>query len=85
MEQSLFSEGLNLLMLGMGFVFIFLVFLVFATTFMSKVLTRFAPEPEPVRKSKKRAPAAPAKQTNDNELVAVIAAAVHHKNLQKNH
>ncbi len=45
MEHSLFSEGINLLMLGMGFVFVFLIFLVFATTFMSQAVMRFAPAP----------------------------------------
>ncbi|MCD9496588.1 OadG family protein [Photobacterium carnosum] len=83
MEQSLFLEGLNLLMLGMGFVFIFLIFLVFATTVMSNLLIKLAPEP--ARKSKKRASQAPVERANDNELVAVMAAAIHHKSLQKKH
>ncbi|MGO1463561.1 MAG: OadG family protein [Oleiphilaceae bacterium] len=41
------SQAVDLMVAGMGFVFAFLVFLVFATLLMSKLLTRFAP-PEPV-------------------------------------
>lgn len=50
MEVNLFAEGLNLMTLGMGFVFIFLVFLVFAVKTMSHVLGRFHVEPTPSAK-----------------------------------
>lgn len=79
MEHSLFSEGINLLMLGMGFVFVFLIFLVFATTFMSQLVTRFAPAPKPL--APKRSPSRPAAASDDNQLAAVMAAAIHHKNI----
>lgn len=75
MEQHLFSEGLNLLMLGMGFVMVFLVFLIFATTVLSRIVTRFAPPP--VAPKKKRTPQ-PASAQTDTQLVAVMAAAIHH-------
>jgi oxaloacetate decarboxylase gamma subunit len=39
--SNLMSEGLNLMLVGMGFVFIFLTLLVFATTIMSKIITRY--------------------------------------------
>jgi oxaloacetate decarboxylase gamma subunit len=45
--NELMSQAVDLMIAGMGFVFAFLVILVFATTFMSKILLRFAP-PEPV-------------------------------------
>lgn len=41
-STSLFLEGINLLTLGMGFVFIFLIFLVYATRAMSQLIVRFA-------------------------------------------
>ncbi|MDN4732356.1 OadG family transporter subunit [Vibrio parahaemolyticus] len=52
MEVNLFAEGLNLMTLGMGFVFTFLVFLVFAVKAMSRFLGRFHVEPTPLRKRK---------------------------------
>lgn len=38
---SLMSEGFTLMLFGMGFVFIFLTVLVIATSFMSKIITRY--------------------------------------------
>ncbi len=75
------QDGLVLLVLGMGFVFIFLAILVFATKWTSKVCARISPAAEP----KKKAPAtntasaaAPAVQSStakDAEVAAAIAAA----------
>jgi oxaloacetate decarboxylase gamma subunit len=80
-QPSLFVEGINLLVLGMGFVFVFLVFLVFATSGMSQIVTRFAPAqtaPKPASKSQSAKPTGP-----DRTLLAVIAAAVHHHKTQQ--
>ncbi len=46
------SQAVDLMVAGMGFVFVFLIILVFATMLMSKLLIRFAP-PEPVTPAKK--------------------------------
>ncbi len=74
--ENLMSEGLNLMVFGMGFVFVFLTLLVFATNGMSAVVSKIAPDPEP--KAKRKAPAAaPAAANNNDELVAVMTAAVH--------
>ncbi|HTN33483.1 MAG TPA: OadG family transporter subunit [Marinobacter sp.] len=43
--NELMSQAVELMIAGMGFVFVFLIVLVFATSFMSKFITRFAPEP----------------------------------------
>ncbi len=72
--ESLMSEGLSLMVFGMGFVFVFLTLLVFATNGMSAVVSKIAPDPEP--KAKPKAPAAVAANNND-ELIAVMTAAVH--------
>ena len=41
MEASLFSQGLTLMLAGMGTVFVFLTTLVIAMTLMSRTLMRF--------------------------------------------
>jgi oxaloacetate decarboxylase gamma subunit len=72
MSENIMSQAFELLVVGMGFVFVFLTILVFATTFMSKLTTRFIPEPKPVP-----TPASPAKPAMDDAtLMAVITAAV---------
>lgn len=72
--DSLVSEGLNLMVYGMGFVFVFLTLLVFVTTMMSKLVNKFLPEPIVEQKAKASAPQAAA---NNDELLAVLTAAVH--------
>ncbi len=51
MQDSLIDQGLNLMLFGMGTVFVFLTLLVFATTLMSRLVTRFAPEAAPLASS----------------------------------
>ncbi len=73
MEQV--NNGLILLVIGMGTVFLFLTLLVFTTKFMSSIITRYFPEkasPAPVRKA---SPASTGK-AEGNEIAAAIAAAV---------
>lgn len=69
--SDLLREGLTLLMMGMGTVFVFLTVLVIGTTIMSRVVNRFfgLPEPEPTRK--RRSPSA-----EDLSELAAVAAAV---------
>lgn len=72
--DNLISDGLSLMLYGMGFVFVFLTLLVFATNLMSKLVTKYLPEPIPVPKVK---PAIKAATSNNDEILAVITAAVH--------
>lgn len=72
-DTQLIHEGLALMGLGMGFVFVFLTVLVGVTTLMSKVIGRFFPEPVAPAAAGSRAPAA----RQDDDLPVVISAAVH--------
>lgn len=67
------SDAISLMLVGMGFVFVFLCVLIGATTIMSKLVLKYAPAPEP------KAPAAspvPQASNNDAQLLAVLSAAV---------
>ena len=74
--DNLISEGINLMVFGMGFVFVFLTLLVFSTAGMSKVVGKYFPEAPAQPKAAKPARVAAAANNND-ELVAVMTAAVH--------
>ncbi|UYM16992.1 OadG family protein [Endozoicomonas euniceicola] len=74
-SSGLLLEGVNLMLFGMGFVFLFLTALVGVTSTMSKVVNRFFPDPLPAAPAPKAAaPAATA--SGDTELVAAITAAI---------
>ncbi|WP_303292042.1 OadG family protein [Marinobacter sp. SS5-14b] len=58
--NELMSQAIDLMIAGMGFVFAFLVVLVFATLLMSKIIGRFAlPEPATPAKTPRAKPKAP--------------------------
>lgn len=74
--SELISEGIGLMLFGMGFVFVFLTLLVFATTAMSNVVQKYV-KPAPAETNNKPAPASAPAAGSNNELVAVLTAAVH--------
>lgn len=77
-ENDLLGEGLNLMVFGMGFVFVFLSLLVVAMMAMARLVDRFAPAPVPAVPGAARAPVDPAPAAeDDSELTAVMAAAIH--------
>lgn len=73
--DNLISDGLSLMVYGMGFVYVFLTLLVLVTGLMSKLVSKYIPEPVVVPKVKV---AAKSVATNNDELLAVLSAAVHH-------
>lgn len=79
-KAELLADGLGLMGFGMGTVFVFLIILIFATSLMSTLVTKFLPD----------APVAPVKQKVkqgsgvDPQLLNVLAAAVkEHRARQK--
>ena len=76
MQGDIVGQGVELMLYGMGTVVVFLALLVVATTLMSRLVSRYFPEPEPLVTT----PAAVTPQAtpgDDPRLVAVITAAVH--------
>lgn len=73
-NTQLLNEGLALMALGMGFVFVFLTVLVIITTLMSKAIGRYFPEPVAPAPTAGRQPPA---SGQDADLMAAISAAVH--------
>ncbi len=75
-DNELFNQGVQLMIYGMGTVFVFLAVLVLVTTSMSYIVNRFFPDQissvEPTTQSVQ-----PAAGTDDSTLLAVITAAVH--------
>ncbi len=66
MEAGLLAQGVELMLVGMGTVFVFLTLLVGATTLMSSIVMR-------------RQPAESAGAPTDEEIVAISAAIARHR------
>lgn len=71
MNIELFEQGLELMLAGMGTVFVFLTLLVFATTAMSALVQRFQP-----------APALEPDGVSEEEVAAISAAIARHRSKQ---
>jgi len=70
----LLAAGVELMLIGMGTVFFFLMLLVFATSVMSRLVGRFAPSPAPADRPPVQA---------EEDIAAISAAiSVHRKNKQ---
>lgn len=89
-NSSLLSEGINLMMFGVGFVFVFLTLLVFATSAMSWLIIKLEkkvgvlpedgiPSPTAVINPEKHAhiETEANNSTNDGHIVPLLSAAIH--------
>lgn len=72
--NPLLAEGIELMLVGMGVVFVFLVMLVGAVTLMSQLVARFAPD-TPLAAPRGPVPA-PAVTAVDDRTLTVIREAV---------
>lgn len=75
MQESIMHQGVDLMLYGMGSVFVFLTVLVIATTIMSSLIQRFLPDAPATAPAPAAVPSAPTSVT-DPKLLAVIKAAV---------
>ena len=83
MQESLLQQGLDITLFGMGIVFTFLLLLVICTTVMSRLMTRYFPEPEPVAVPPSTGIAHSAPE-NDVRLRKIIEAAIEqHRNKRR--
>ncbi|ADZ90037.1 OadG family protein [Marinomonas mediterranea] len=79
--NELVSEGIGLMVLGMGFVFLFLIVLIFATSYMSTLVNKLFPEVAQPATPAKAPSASAAANTVDPQIIAAISAAIHqHRN-----
>lgn len=76
MQPSVLEQGVDLMLFGMGTVFVFLTLLVFSTRLMSWAVNRFFPEPAltPARSANS---ATPSLTPVDPKVIAVIQDAIH--------
>jgi oxaloacetate decarboxylase gamma subunit len=83
MNEPLMSQAIDLMIAGMGFVFVFLIILVFATLLMSKLILRFgAPEPAaPAKSPRAKRSASPSVDPDIAEAIkkAIAQYRSHHK------
>ena len=66
MQATLMEQGVTLMLVGMGTVFVFLTALVIAMSLMAVIVRRLTPEPETA--------------VSDEEVAAITAAIARHRN-----
>ena len=69
--NELFAAGVELMLVGMGIVFLFLALLVATVNLMSFVIQRYAPDPLPTKTEERPS------SSRQDEIIAAITAAVH--------
>lgn len=80
-NTELLQEGINLMFIGIGFVMLFLLILVYAISGISKLINRFFPEPNSISPSQPKDP--PVQHNDFSDLHPVIIAAIAHHRRQQ--
>lgn len=80
--NELLTEGINLMVFGMGFVFLFLVVLVWATSLMSRLVTKLLPEEPLVEKTTVVKKAAPSESVPEDVVAAIALAIRQHRQVR---
>ena len=77
MEVNYIFEGLKIMLLGMGTVFMFLIIMIAMMNIMSTVVHRFFPEPNDVENA-----TSPAQANTAKKVAAITAAIMHHRQVK---
>jgi oxaloacetate decarboxylase gamma subunit len=84
MQGDIVSQGVELMLFGMGTVVVFLALLVVSTTAMSRFIARYFPESEaPALAALERLHGQQSEPSDDPKLVAAISAAIHQYRAKK--
>lgn len=83
MENILLHQGLDLMLFGMGTVFVFLTLLVIATILMSQIVQNYFAEAEVIAEPVKMASVGGGSQTVDAKTLKVIQEAIHQHRAKK--
>ncbi len=78
MSSDLLGEGVQLMIAGMGAVFVFLTLLVLGTTFMSRLVLRFQPATAEIASDEV---ASGEGEVGDEEVAAITAAIAQHRRM----
>ena len=81
-NSELFSEGVNLMISGMGFVMFFLFILIYAIALISKLINQYFPEPIPAPVSKPQVATPPIQDDLERLRPVIVATIVHHRRKQ---
>ncbi len=79
MQGTLIDQGFNLMLYGMGTVFVFLTILVFATGFMSRVVQRLSPPADHSPSPPSQPPAVETAQVSPQIVQAIQQAIATHR------
>ena len=78
-NSELFSEGVNLMISGMGFVMFFLFTLIYAIALMPKLIIQYFLELVPAPISKPKVATPPVQDDLERLSPAIVAATAHHR------
>ena len=81
-NAELFSEGVNLMISGMGFVMFFLFILIYAIALMSKLINQYFPEPIPAPISKPQVATPPIQDDLERLRPVIVTTIAHHRRKQ---